>query len=410
MFICAKVVAQSLFHLSLQQRPPVHKIQLPGGEIFEASPLEKALIDSRFLVRLAQIKQLGLAYKVFPGGTHTRAEHSIGAAYYATLMFDSLMSKYQLILGLNEDELAHYRRQLRIEMLMHDTGHAPGSHLFERAARSNGIDFDHERQTDLNLQDPEFLRIMLKHDHMYLAKKDEQILRILRQLKDSVIDADKIDYLYRDAHHCGIDSRFDRMRLIDRLELTAVKGGTGIAIEDGGANAFVEFINMRQRMYDSLYYNDRVSIYEYHLERFLKEHFPWEKVKSFDRLDDTDLQIALRKNSKSIDGQAILKSAPYVCMMRVFDDPQYAHDKIYYQRLVKKFSKKNVIMFTTTVKGPKLDTEPFYVVKKGVLRNINILDMKPQLRDIGPLTYSRIYVNPDVQDEAQRLVLSFSRD
>ena len=51
---------------------------------------EKRLINSFPFQRLHYIRQLGLAYFVYPGATHTRFEHSLGVMELATRMYRQL--------------------------------------------------------------------------------------------------------------------------------------------------------------------------------------------------------------------------------------------------------------------------------------------------------------------------------
>ena len=61
-------------------RPKVKYFQDPlYGQIAVASPLLLALIDSRAVQRLRQIRQLGVSYLTFLGAEHSRFAHSLGA-------------------------------------------------------------------------------------------------------------------------------------------------------------------------------------------------------------------------------------------------------------------------------------------------------------------------------------------
>ena len=92
-------------------------ISIPDDFIFD-------LIEHPWFQRLRNIRQLGLAYFVYPGGNHSRFQHSLGALHLTTLAFQTLREKGIEITP--EEEEATY-----IAILLHDTGHCPFSHALE---------------------------------------------------------------------------------------------------------------------------------------------------------------------------------------------------------------------------------------------------------------------------------------
>src|SRR6478752_2127264 len=102
-------------------RDPIH------GAI-EVTPDEQALIDSPQFQRLRNVKQLGFADLAFPGATHTRYAHGLGALAQGTRLFEQLAPGLEL----DTDDRARLRQTLRLAVLFHDLGHAPLSHATER--------------------------------------------------------------------------------------------------------------------------------------------------------------------------------------------------------------------------------------------------------------------------------------
>src|SRR5687768_5928204 len=94
----------------------------------EVTPQEIKLIDSRPFQRLRHIKQLGFSELAFPGATHTRYAHSLGAMQMATRMIDRVLAA----LTLPAYELERIRQTVRLAVLFHDLGHPPFSHVSER--------------------------------------------------------------------------------------------------------------------------------------------------------------------------------------------------------------------------------------------------------------------------------------
>src|SRR3989338_11177059 len=106
--------------MSIQIRDSIH------GSI-ELSPEELQLIAQPAFQRLRYIKQLGFADLAFPGATHTRYSHSLGAMEMATRLFDNLFKPGDLEVSFRRQ----IRQALRLAMLLHDLGHAPLSHTTE---------------------------------------------------------------------------------------------------------------------------------------------------------------------------------------------------------------------------------------------------------------------------------------
>src|SRR5438270_11390975 len=102
-------------------RDPIH------GAI-EISADERALVDTPQYQRLRNVKQLGFADLAFPGATHTRYAHGLGAMAVATRVFDARWPKLELEAADRE----RLRQLLRLAVLFHDLGHAPLSHATER--------------------------------------------------------------------------------------------------------------------------------------------------------------------------------------------------------------------------------------------------------------------------------------
>ena len=89
-------------------------------------------MDSRPFQRLRHIKQLGFSHLAFPGATHTRYAHSLGAMQMATTMAEKIIEP----LNLSSLENVRFRQMLRLAVLFHDIGHAPFSHVTERVMPS----------------------------------------------------------------------------------------------------------------------------------------------------------------------------------------------------------------------------------------------------------------------------------
>ena len=78
------------------------------------------VVDTEAYQRLRRIKQMSHAYLVYPTAVHSRFEHTLGATHISGRMCDAL--------GIDGED----RTNVRLAVLLHDIGHGPLSHLFER--------------------------------------------------------------------------------------------------------------------------------------------------------------------------------------------------------------------------------------------------------------------------------------
>src|SRR5215210_1187108 len=84
------------------------------------------VVDTRAFQRLRYVRQLGLAYLVYPGATHTRFEHAVGTYHLARGTL-ATMAEREGLSGTKPDEPA----VIRAAALLHDVGHYPFSHALE---------------------------------------------------------------------------------------------------------------------------------------------------------------------------------------------------------------------------------------------------------------------------------------
>ncbi|MCA9526051.1 MAG: HD domain-containing protein, partial [Myxococcales bacterium] len=139
-------------------RDPLHgSIALTAAEL--------AVVESRAVQRLRHIKQLGFADQAFPGATHTRFTHALGAMEMATRMFDAALPPDG---PLSPAARARFRQLVRLSLLLHDVGHPPASHSGEAAMparRALGLDlFSEAEQAERATHEDFTLRFLLDSD------------------------------------------------------------------------------------------------------------------------------------------------------------------------------------------------------------------------------------------------------
>lgn len=196
-------------------RDPIHGL-------IPLTACERDLLRTKPFSRLRGVRQMGMAYVVYPGAHHTRYEHVVGAMHTAWLLSESLPI-------FSERDL----RLIRLGALCHDLGHRPFSHSLEDAARRFASNpqyaflsefLDHEERTrEIVEHDPEILEVLSRYDEYQDIERTE-IAQVavgehprsaLNLFTHSEIDADRIDYVLRDNYYCGFTHGVDTQSLID---------------------------------------------------------------------------------------------------------------------------------------------------------------------------------------------------
>ncbi len=245
-----------------------------------------AVVNSSELQRLSWIRHLGLAYLVFPGGVHTRFEHSLGTYHVA--------SSVASVLSLDE----HDSLLLEYAALLHDVGHGPLSHTLD-SVFMHFYNLDHVNvgvsliKGDRSISGESSLPSIMEK---YGVDPEEVVSVItganlnkkrffLHEIIDGVADIDQVDYLMRDAYHTGVAyGSIDDQRLINSYEL--FKGH--LVVGKKGINAAEGLTLARKLMYSSVYYHKTVRIAEVMIERAV-EHALAIKKEDVNLFDDMEL-------------------------------------------------------------------------------------------------------------------------
>lgn len=232
-------------------------IPAPGAE-GRQSWLLRRLIDTSEFQRLRLIRQNGLANMVFHGAEHSRFCHSMGVMYLARTMYTCLVR--------NMGEARNEADELAVvtAAALHDIGHGPFSHTIEEVLKELKIDFHHEVLTTrfilengtihelLKLADPTFPETVAA----FIDKKKRPTDHWKYKIVSSQLDADRLDYLLRDAYYCGLKGHgFDHHRILDLLQHHA---GTQIGIEVGALEAVESYLVALDQLYRAIYYHHAV--------------------------------------------------------------------------------------------------------------------------------------------------------
>ncbi|XP_071913045.1 uncharacterized protein [Coffea arabica] len=203
------------------------------GNIY-LDPIVLKFIDTEQFQRLRDLKQLGMAHMVYPGAVHSRFEHSLGVYQLAGEAVHRLQSHQGSELDIDNFDL----QTVKLAGLLHDIGHGPFSHLFEREFLPkvlNGSEWSHEQMSgDLidYIVDTHHIEVDLEKikrvKEMILASskfalpksaKEKQFLYDIVANGRNGIDVDKFDYMVRDSRACGLGCSFLYQRLMETMRV-----------------------------------------------------------------------------------------------------------------------------------------------------------------------------------------------
>ncbi|MEH7352223.1 HD domain-containing protein [Neobacillus drentensis] len=204
------------------------------------------LIGTKEFQRLRRIKQLGTTFLTFHGAEHSRFNHSLGVYEIVRRIIDDVFA--------GRPEWNDNERLLTLcAALLHDLGHGPFSHSFEKV-----FDFDHEDLTRaIILGDTEVNKVLLKVSPDFPSQVAEVIAKtsekkLVVSMISSQIDADRMDYLQRDAYFTGVSyGQFDMERILRVMRPREDQ----VVIKKSGMHAVEDYIMSRYQMYWQVYFH-----------------------------------------------------------------------------------------------------------------------------------------------------------
>ena len=270
---------------------------------------EVIVLDSPLLQRLRRIRQLGVAHLVYPAAVHTRLEHSLGVCHQVSRLADSINTHPPKNNPLLDSETVGL---LRLTGLCHDIGHGLMSHVVENALRNDDrcqqllLDFRRSIRKDGKVQlsqlaahymmqsvaFSDLLEAAFKRAHMHfdpalpllmskivIGESVSDELPLLHELISGPFDADKLDYMPRDAVMCGVPIVTDINRLIQKVRAVALplsdlpvelqaavsKGASRyvvVGLAPSGASTLDEVALGRSLMFDKIYRHQKVRAIE----------------------------------------------------------------------------------------------------------------------------------------------------
>ncbi|KAG8366142.1 hypothetical protein BUALT_Bualt17G0045200 [Buddleja alternifolia] len=188
-------------------------------------------VQSKVLLR--DLKQLGLTYMVYPGAVHSRFEHSLGVYWLASEAINRLNTYQGVELDIGRFDI----QTVKLAGLLHDLGHGPFSHTFEREfipRVCGGMKWSHEEMSlkmidyivdEHNIDiDSESLRkvkemIITSENATSKSSNEKHFLYDIVANGRNGIDVDKFDYIVRDSRACGLGCNFQFQRVVETMRV-----------------------------------------------------------------------------------------------------------------------------------------------------------------------------------------------
>ena len=212
-------------------------------------------LDTPTVQRLRYVRQVGHAFLVYPGATHTRFEHALGAYHLTKRALAALEERGELDPASDDDRLA-----VRMAALLHDVGHYPFSHALEEAGFPS-----HERLGIAKLSRGELGDRLVEIGGPGFAAVVGSLIggtsgSPLQGLISGSLDLDKIDYLSRDARMCGVPyGTVDVDRLLSSLTLVESEPGRyEVGVQEKGVSALESLLFSKYQMYRNVYWHHAV--------------------------------------------------------------------------------------------------------------------------------------------------------
>lgn len=239
--------------------------------------------------RLRNLRQLGFTHMTFPGACHDRFSHSLGACSLALRVIDTLQ-RQQPELAITKKE----RNTVALAALLHDVGHGPFSHAFERFTAAVDAEWSHETQSQRmfafmcresaglqtllneNDVDCDLVPAMIAGRHCAEHRERKFLFDIVANTTCGV-DVDKWDYLLRDSLYLRIPIAFDAARLLESVRV--ISDGTESLL--AWSSADVQCINhmfiSRFNLHAAAYQTSQVRVHERMVMEalILLQDMPW---------------------------------------------------------------------------------------------------------------------------------------
>jgi HD superfamily phosphohydrolase len=278
------------------------------------------IANEKSVRRMMFIRQLGLkAYIDYPGAIHTRYSHVLGVMHLSGRII-GMLSELEYKKGRTETatSLSNNKINIMAAGFLHDIGHGPFSHVVDYILKKYCNITHEEMAFEIMKRMPD-----IENDGINIAKVREIIkgkhpYRFINHIINGPVDADKLDYLLRDAHHVGLKYSLDLDHFITNFRILGIDSSRlshcelGLANNDEALVTSDIFMVIWKSMYDLVYHIRNSRIAEKMFEKALilrleddkefKSHFT--QVDKFIELNDEILFESL-KGGKGLSAKLI---------------------------------------------------------------------------------------------------------
>ncbi len=360
----------------------------------KANIKELALIDSLVFQRLRHIKQLGLAYLVFPSAQHSRFEHALGVLYLSDRIYERVCKGYD----------RRIRELVRLAGLLHDLGHPPFSHTTEVLLPEEKTHEDLTRRIILETEVYDKLKKVFGLNHeeietlvrLTLGTPTNEEEAFLTEIITGQFGSDRMDYLRRDAFFCGVSyGLFDYNRLLSTIEVIHEGNARILAIHISGLRALENFLIGRYFMYLQVYFHKVVRILNIHLIELIRKMLPekyFADIETFIKTNDsTVLSLAFSEDTYREDVQRIFGR-------KHFKEVFSTKEKEIFEKVKKELLSlypEELLRFDSVFKKPY--DERIMVFDGTKLRDVG--EVSDIVGNLKPIEIYRVYADAKLKDE-----------